>query len=158
MNPQTLALTRPCLRLEEYFPGRTRAYGVFQDRFGKLRRRFVVEITGKWDGEILTLIENFSYDDGETEQRTWSIKRLDKDSYEGRTEGVIGSAQGAAHGNVLNWTYDFALPIGGRRWKVHFNDWLFLHEDDVLINRAEVTKFGIRIGEATLVFQKYPLP
>ena len=148
------SLTRPRLRLEEYFPGRTRAYGIFQDRFGKLRRRFLVEISGRMNGGTLTLVENFSYDDGDREQRTWRIKCLGEGQYEGHTDGVIGVAQGAGLENTLNWSYNFALPIGARRWKVRFNDWFFLHEDDVLFNRAEISKFGLRIGEATMVFHK----
>ncbi|TQV82345.1 DUF3833 domain-containing protein [Denitrobaculum tricleocarpae] len=154
MDMEVRSLTKPQLRLEEYFPGRTRAYGIFQDRFGKLRRRFLVEIAGTLNGSLLTLVENFCYDDGEREQRTWSIKCLDHGLYEGHTDGVLGTAQGAGQENVLNWSYSFALPIGERRWKVRFNDWFFLHEDDVLFNRAEISKFGIRLGEATMVFHK----
>jgi len=74
--------------------------------------------------------------------------------YEGRADDVIGTAQGQAIGNALHWEYDLGLDIGERNWQVHFDDWMFLQDDDVLINRATVSKFGITVGEVTLFFKK----
>ena len=51
--------------LEEYFSGKTRAWGLFEDRFGTVQRQFVVDIDGKWDGTELTLNEDFTFADGE---------------------------------------------------------------------------------------------
>ena len=67
-------------------------------------------------------------------------------------------ANGLAYGNALNWTYQFALKVEDDTWNVTFDDWLFLQSDDVLINRAEVTKFGFKLGEVTLVFRKIAEP
>lgn len=154
MKPQDFAEQEPRLLIEEYFAGKTQAWGIFQDRFGTLRRQFRVDIDGTWDGETLTLVEDFVYDDGETEQRVWRITKLGDNRYEGRAEGVIGVAGGTAYGNALNWRYRFALKVGDSTWNVHFDDWLFLQDERVLINRAEVTKFGLQIGEVTLMFIK----
>ncbi|MED5358073.1 MAG: DUF3833 family protein, partial [Pseudomonadota bacterium] len=65
MKPTDFYGTTPQLRIEEYFAGHTRAWGIFEDRFGNLRRQFVVNIDGKWDGETLVLDEHFLYSDGE---------------------------------------------------------------------------------------------
>ncbi|MCG8442992.1 MAG: DUF3833 domain-containing protein [Caulobacterales bacterium] len=146
----------PRLRLEEYFDGRTQAWGLFQDRFGTVRRQFSVTIDGRWDGETLTLDEDFLYDDGEREERVWRIEKTGEHTYEGSAEGVIGRARGEAYGNAFNWTYDFSLRIGGNHWRVHFDDWMFLQNDGVLINRASVSKFGVLLGEVTLFFRKEP--
>ncbi len=154
MEPEDFAGREPRLLIEDYFAGQTQAWGIFQDRFGTLRRQFRVDIEGTWDGETLTLVEDFVYDDGETEQRIWRIKKRDEHGYEGRAEGVIGVAEGATYGNALNWRYKFALKVGDSTWNVHFDDWLFLQDDRVLINRADVTKFGLLIGEVTLLFHK----
>ena len=54
----------------------------------------------------------------------------------------------------MNWTYKFALNVGGRTLNVRFNDWLFLLRDGVMLNRAEVTKFGVLLGEVMLFFRK----
>ncbi len=154
MKPEDFAEREPRLLIEDYFAGKTRAWGIFQDRFGNLRRQFQVDIAGTWDGEALTLVEDFLYDDGETEQRIWRIAKTGAHTYEGRAEGVIGVAEGAAYGNALNWRYRFALKVGDSTWNVLFDDWLFLQDDQVLINRADVTKFGVLLGEVTLLFYK----
>lgn len=154
MKPEDFTNKEPRLLIEDYFAGTTRAWGIFQDRFGTLRRQFLVDIDGNWNGETLTLVEDFVYDDGETEQRIWRIKKSGDHTYEGVAEGVIGQADGVSYGNALNWRYNFELKVGDGTWNVHFDDWLFLQDDRVLINRAVVTKFGLSIGEVTLFFYK----
>lgn len=146
--------TTPRLVLEEYFAGRTLAWGIFEDRFGNLRRQFKVEINGTWDGEVLTMVEDFAYADGETDRRIWRIEKLADGRYRGRADDVIGSAEGEARGNALTWSYDVVLKVGDSDLKVRFTDWLFQQDDEVMINRAAVTKFGIEIGTVTLFFQK----
>ena len=144
------------LCLEDYFSGRCKAWGVFQDRFGKLRRQFEVDISGTWHAETqtLSLVEDFQYLDGQEESRVWTIVKQGENSYSGRTDGVKGTADGTVLGNSLHWRYHFALPVHGRTWVVHFDDWLFLLSDGLLINRATVTKFRILIGHVTIVFHR----
>jgi hypothetical protein len=154
MKPSDFSKAEPLLRIEDYFVGQTRAWGIFEDRFGNLRRQFVVDIQGSWDGEALVLDERFRYSDGETDRRVWTIKKIDEHRYEGRAADVIGTAIGESYGNALNWRYDMDLKIGEGTLRVHFNDWMFLQSSGVLVNRARVSKFGIAIGEVTLFFQK----
>lgn len=158
MKPQDFAKTEPNLVIEEYFAGYTKAWGIFEDRFGTLRREFVVDIDGVWNPDTRTLVltEDFLYSDGETERRVWTIVKLDDNRYQGTAADVIGTAEGLAFGKALNWRYDFNLKVGDSRWAVHFDDWMFLQDKDTLINRARVSKLGVEIGEATLFFRKMP--
>lgn len=144
----------PALVLEEYFVGETRAWGLFEDRFGNLRRQFTVDISGTWDGEVLVLDERFEFSDGERDRRVWRITKTGHHGYEGRADDVVGVAQGEAYGNALNWRYAMDLKVGDGTMRVQFNDWMFLQPSGVLLNRARVSKFGIEIGEVTLAFMK----
>lgn len=144
----------PRFVLETYFEGETRAWGIFEDRFGNLRRQFTVDITGTWDGKRLRLDERFLYSDGERETRVWEIEKLGENDYRGRADDVIGWAVGEAYGNALNWRYDMDLKVGDGTLRVHFNDWMFLQPSGVLLNRARVSKFGLEIGTVTLAFKK----
>ena len=148
--------TSPKLVLEDYFQGETRAWGIFEDRFGNLRRQFVVDITGTWDGKTLTLDERFDYADGEKDQRIWTIDKVADNTYRGEAADVIGTAEGRTEGSAFSWTYEMELNIQGRDVKVRFDDWMFLQPDGVMVNRAYVTKFGIELGTVTLFFQKRP--
>ena len=146
----------PKLDLFSFFEGDTIAYGIFEDRFGNLKRQFRVNINGKVKNQILTLDEDFLYDDGEQAKRIWKIeKKIDNAqniTYEGQAEDVEGKAFGSISGNTLNWSYDIYLNIKGSNIKVHFNDWIYKQSEDLAINRAYVSKFGINIGSVTLVF------
>ncbi|HYC06020.1 MAG TPA: DUF3833 domain-containing protein [Azospirillaceae bacterium] len=153
MKPEEFAGKTPVLKLEEYFQGRTRAWGLFQDRFGKVRRQFVVEIEGKWDGKVLTLVEDFTYDDGETERRVWELTRLDEHRWEGRTPDAIGVAEGTLYGPAFRFRYDFNLKVGDGRMRVHFDDWMFLQPGGTVLNRATMSKFGIDLGEVIIAFR-----
>lgn len=144
----------PALVLEEYFEGETTAYGIFEDRFGKVRRTFKVDITGTVEDDVLTLDERFIYDDGERDVRVWEIDILGNGQYRGTAGDVPGYATGEVSGNAFNWKYKVDLKVGDSTWNVGFDDWMYLVEDDVLINRAYVTRWGIRIGEVTITFVK----
>lgn len=145
---------KPTLVLEEYFLGETTAWGMFEDRFGNLKRSFKVEITGTIESGVLTLDERFEYNDGHKERRVWRIKSKGNGYYEGEAGDVVGIASGQVVGNALNWKYKLDLPIGDTVWRVRFNDWMFLLSDGVLVNKAEVTKWGLHLGTVTLFFNK----
>lgn len=156
VNPKRYEGTQPPLVLEQYFLGQTRAWGMFQDRSGELKRSFEVDINGRMVNGELVMTEDFVYNDGEKSQRVWRIKRLDANHYEGRADDVIGVARGVVHGRALNWSYTLVLPVGERTYPVQFDDWMFLQPDGVLLNRARMSKFGVELGQVTLSFRKQP--
>jgi hypothetical protein len=150
---QYAALT-PALDLKSYLNGELEAWGQFQDRSGKLVKRFHVNIKGSWQGTKGTLDEQFVYDDGTTQQRIWHLEDLGNGHYTGRADDVIGVANGIVAGSVLNWRYTLALPVNNKTYHVQFDDWMYLHDQHTLVNRATMSKFGIRLGEVTLFFRK----
>jgi hypothetical protein len=154
MNARYFEGSGPILKPEIYFAGRTEAWGMVQDRFGRIRRSFDVVMEGEWDGGVLTLEEHFTYDDGARETRTWRVAKLGEGDYEGRADDVVGTAKGQAFGRALNWHYDLRLPIAGREWIVRFDDLMLLQDENRLLNVAEMSKFGLTIGRLTLTFQK----
>ena len=58
-----------------------------------MSRRFVVDMTGEWDGSNLKLTEDFEYSDGTTEQRIWYLKKVGEQGWSGTADGVIGEAK-----------------------------------------------------------------
>lgn len=155
-GPSSPADTAGRFEIERYFNGERDAWGIFVDRFGRVRRRFTVRMSGDWDGSTLTLHEDFRYDNGVLEQRVWQIRKSGTDRYVAEADGVIGQAEGRQFEDAVNWRYLFRLRIGDRTLRVTFDDWLYQHEDDVVVNRASVRKFGIRLGEVILFFGASP--
>jgi len=154
LEPAAYRDERPALDLFGYFDGTVDAWGQFADRSGKVVRRFTVLIRGTVRGDQLTLEEDFSYSDGTQERRVWTITRTGEGRFRGTAADVVGEAEGRSAGNALNWRYVLALPVDGRTWHVTLDDWMFLHEGGVLLNRAEMSKFGIRLGEVFIAFRR----
>ncbi|MBK6975509.1 MAG: DUF3833 domain-containing protein [Sterolibacteriaceae bacterium] len=148
------AAEKPVLDLATYFNGTLDANGMFQDRAGKVIKRFHVVIEASWNGKVGTLDEDFTYSDGVKQRRVWTITKLDAHRYKGTADDVVGEADGVAYGNALRWRYVLALPVDGKTYHVDFDDWMFLIDDKVMLNRSYMSKFGFRLGEVTLSFTK----
>jgi len=153
------SLSERQLRLEKFFVGDLVAHGQFQDVFGTVRRQFEVKINGKWDGKILTLTEDFVYEDGSTEQRVWSLRKTGERTWAGTAPGVIGMATGEEKGDRFNWRYTIDLPIPAADGttsvtRVSFDDWMWLQTDKRLFNRAYMKKYGVDIGDVSISFEK----
>ena len=142
------------LNLEEFFEGDLIAYGQFQDVFGTVRRRFEVQIDGTWDGETLTLVEDFIYEDASTEERVWTLTKTGDQTWQGTAPGVIGIATGIEQGDTFNWGYTIDLPVPDGTMNVTFDDWMWLLSDDRLLNIAYMKRFGIDIGQVVITFEK----
>ncbi|MEP6972456.1 MAG: DUF3833 domain-containing protein [Betaproteobacteria bacterium] len=153
-NIQDYAAQKPVFELRSYFNGTIDGYGIFTDRGGKVVRRFTVVIQSSWTGDQGVLDEDFTYSDGHKEKRVWRIVQLPDGRYSGTAGDIVGQASGVARGNTLNWSYTMALPVDGRVIQVQFDDWMYLMDDKVMLNKAEMRKFGIRLGEVTLAFKK----
>ncbi len=148
------AAGRPEMRLEEYFNGNATAYGLFFDRSHDVRRQFKVAMHGAWNGSQLTLDEDFTYDDGEKQQRHWTFHKTGADTWEGTAPDVIGVAHGQYSGNAYRMSYTADLKSGDTTYRLDFDDWLYRQSDNVVLNNARVTKFGFDVGEIQLVFVK----
>lgn len=147
---------RPALNLQQYFNGTVDAWGIFQDRSGKVVKRFTVRIDARWSGNTGTLDEHFEYSDGTTSRRVWTLQQLDPHRFRGTADDVVGEARGELHGNALRWQYVLKLDVDGRTWEVDFDDWMYLMDDQVMLNRSVMSKFGVRLGEVILTFRKRP--
>jgi hypothetical protein len=152
------AQEKPALDMRTYFNGKVDAYGVFTDRSGKVVKRFTVVMDCSWSGppgqEVGVLDEDFTYSDGTKDRRIWTLKRSADGKYTGTASDVLGIANGEVQGNAFRWGYTLKLPVDGKIIEVQFDDWMYLMNDKVMLNLAEMSKFGIKLGAVTLTFVK----
>jgi hypothetical protein len=144
----------PALLVESYFDGPLQAQGLVLDRGGKVTRRFVVEMIGTWQGDQGTLEEWFVFDDGEKTTRTWIINKLSDGNYSGTAGDIVGEAIGESDGFALHWDYQLDLDVDGDTYRVTFDDWLYQVDENVVINRSYIKKWGFTVGEVILVITK----
>ena len=94
MKPIDFKDQKPRLIIEEYLSGNVKAWGILQNRSGKVTRQFSADLNGKWDGKQLILDEKFIWNDGEIQTRQSTINKIDEHHYEGTAGDVIGKAKG----------------------------------------------------------------
>jgi hypothetical protein len=157
IDPQVYAREQPALDLKRYFDGTLTGHGLFMDRSGQVQRRFVVTIRASWAGDVGTLDEDFVWSDGEKEKRVWTLRPVagQPGRWSGTAADVKGEAAGVVAGNALNWTYTFMLKTReGKRYEIGFDDWMFLIDEKVMLNRAVMTFWGFRVGEVLISFSR----
>ena len=152
--PDHYAAETPQLDVRRYFNGTLDAHGMFQDRSGTVIKRFSVVMRCHWEGEVGTLDEDFTYSDGSRQKRIWTLRMAGPGRFIGTAPDVVGEAQGVVSGNALRWNYVLALPVDGKVYDVDFEDWMFLIDERVMLNRAQMSKFGFGLGAVTLSFNK----
>lgn len=149
--------TKPVMQFDQFFNGPVKAWGIVQDRSGKVIKRFEVDMVGTWNGDEGTLQEHFVYYDGEEQDRTWHIRKVGPDKYTGTADDIVGTATGESKGSAIKWNYVMKLPVGNSVYDVAFDDWMFQMRDGVLINRSYLKKFGIRMAELSIFMEKKPV-
>ena len=154
MKPIDFKGQKPRLIIEDYLSGNVKAWGLLQDRSGKVTRQFSANLNGKWDGKQLILDEIFNWTDGEVQTRQWQITKIDEHNYEGTAGDVAGKAKGYSYGPAFKFEYVLMVPVKGKEIKITFDDWIFKQDDRVAINRATMTKFGFKVAELTVMFVK----
>jgi hypothetical protein len=137
---------KPQLILENYLNGKMKAHGLVMDRSGSVTRRFVVDLNTTWKDNVGTLVEDFDWADGEKTQRIWTIKKTAAGKYEGTASDILNTAQGESAGNAFHWTYKMDLKVKDSSYRVSFDDWMYLVDEKVLINRAQISWYGFHVG------------
>jgi hypothetical protein len=153
-QPEKYASQLPKLDVTQYFNGTLDAHGMFQDRSGEVIKRFVVVMRCTWQGDTGTLDEDFTYADGTKQKRVWTLKKSGEGRFTATAPDVIGTAEGVVSGNALRWKYVLALPVDGKIINVDMEDWMFLIDGKVMLNRTAMSKYGVSLGNVTLSFTK----
>ena len=116
-----------------------------------------MEMKGKWNQNEGVLEEYFTFDDGEKSERIWKIKFTDNHNFTATAGDVVGTAKGSQYGNAMQMVYVLNLEVDKKkqtRYKVTLDDWMYLLDDDILLNKSTIKKFGIVFGKLTIFFQK----
>lgn len=157
IKPKDYQANTPKLDIREYLSGKITAWGMLEDRSGKITRRFTVDMEGKWNGNEGVLEEYFTFDDGEKSKRIWTIKFSDDHKFTASAGDVIGEAKGSQYGNAMQMNYVLDLVVDkekGTKYKVALDDWMYLLDDKTLVNKSTIKKFGITFAKLTIFFKK----
>ncbi|WEZ82764.1 DUF3833 family protein [Rhizobium sp. 32-5/1] len=140
--------------MEKFFVGRTTAVGSFSAING-VNRKFDVVLTGRLRGNTLTLREDFVYDDGEKDRKTWRFVRTGPTTYSGTRKDVIGTTTLRVSGNTARFNYLVDLDPGPKKNVVRFYDRMVLSDDGrTIANSATVWKYILPVARVKVDFKR----
>ncbi len=145
----------PVLDLRTYLSGGLAAAGVLFGISGRVVRRFTIDMAGQWSGNRGTLEEHYRYEDGTTSERVWNLEFADDRHFAASAPDVEGRATGAQCGNAAVLRYALRVPRSGSDIVVGMSDWFYLVDDGTLINRARMSKYGLKVGELVATFRRH---
>ena len=144
----------PKLDIKKYLNGNLEAVGILKNRSGEVTRYFTVKMNAKWNGNVGTLAEEFVFDDGEKQSRTWTFTFADEENFTSSAGDVIGLGKGRQLGNALIMKYVLRIPYKNSTLDLNMEDWIYMVDDKTLINTTTMRKFGFKVGELVVVFKK----
>lgn len=151
------ALNKPVLSPEDFFTGNLTAHGVVKNRSGKVTRYFTAQINAYWrtvEGiRTGTLEERFVFDDGEIQHRTWTLTPTPQ-GYAATAGDVIGTGTARLGGNAMQLHYTLEINYDGAPLQLKVEDWMWLIDEDTLLNESILRKWGFKVGSVQLVIKK----
>lgn len=144
----------PEFRPEHYFDGHVKAWGIFENRNGTVSRQFTGDFHGRWDGDELVIEETLEYSDGHLEERKWTFDKTGSNTYELRAENLSGKRIARTAGNAMHLQYTIGVDVNGSTWNLSSDDWMYRQDQTTVINRANLTWWGLKAGELTIVYRK----
>ena len=138
---------------EEFFVGNLVGNGSFFSRFGE-NKMFRLELTGRIENNDLLIDETATYQDGEVTTTSYRFEKIDANHYKISSPGFVKPIIGELYGNALHWTYHYKHKTSSGETVIKFDDWMVLHEDGILLDRAFGSKWGIDVGEIVMSLQR----
>ena len=157
-DPSDYAGTGPAISLTQHLNGEILSEGLIYGPMGRVTSSFTARMEGSWNGETGTLTEAFTYSNGNTQNRKWTLTLGPEKTFTARADDVVGEARGTVSGSTIRLEYTILLPqtAGGHRLNV--TDWLYLTDSGVILNRSEFRKFGIKVAELIATMRPAPAP
>jgi hypothetical protein len=141
---------KPTLALEDFFSGQLRADGIVKNRSGKVIRYFTASIDASWDNGKGTLVEDFTFNDGEQQQRVWTLTPMTSTRYKATANDVVGDAELNIAGNSMFLDYVLRVPYKNGTIDLRLDDRMYLISPSVLINETKISKYGFNVGSLIL--------
>lgn len=148
----------PPITLVSAFQGRTTGRGHFRVWVTGDERRFTARLNGTVTGpegaRVLTVVEDFYYDDGQQDRLTWVFREKGPGRWTGKREDTVGEATVIEEGGQIRLTYtaDFKSPSGVNR--LGFQDILYARPDGTIVNDAVVTRAGIAVASVRFLIRR----
>lgn len=157
-TPAPPSASGPPITLISAFRGRTTGRGHFRIWLTGDERRFTARLNGSVTGpegaRVLTVVEDFAYDDGQQDRLTWVFREQAPGRWTGKREDTVGEATVIEENGQIRLSYiaDFKAPSGVNR--LAFQDILYARPDGTIVNDAVVSKAGVAVASVRFLIRR----
>ena len=147
----------PALSPMAFFEGPLCAWGTVHDFNGDVSRRFVATINASTSQQSgvnqFQLDEQFLFDDGERQHRLWQFTQQGQ-TWVGTAGDVDGQATAQIFGNMMHLEYVLIVTQDDDQIRLNMDDRLHLINENNMLGKTIMSKFGINVGEINIMLQK----
>ena len=139
----------------KFFVGRTRSFGVVENKNGNPTARITTETNGVLKDGVLYIEQDLSTEGGIKNHRSWSLKQIDSQHVHAVANDIEGTAKGLLNGNHFSWTFRRKLPNRKFIRHLQMSQNMYLANDgQTMIVRSVLRKFLIVVAQITEQFSK----
>lgn len=144
------------LDIRKYFTGSTTSSGRVHGPLGKERERFTAVLEGRREADILHLDQRFTFASGRKLHRVWKIRRAESGHWDVTATGIPGPVEIEERRRSIHLRYPMNIDLGGAQHEVTFDQWMWLSDDrdGTLLNRATISKLGVKVATVSEEFRK----
>ncbi len=146
-SPQDYAEAGPQFDIRTHLNGPIQCEGVIYGPLGRVTSRFVADFDARWEGNKGVMTEVFTYDDGSTQEREWTLSLGNDGRIRALAPDVIGEGEGMQSGPSVQLRYQIRLPESSGGHVLDTVDWMYLTPNGTIMNRSQFRKFGIKVAE-----------
>lgn len=140
-----------------FFTGRTRSWGVLENRSGEPTGIVRTEGTGEPDGpDGVRFVQQVRLDDDPAQVRDWRMRRIGPGRFQATANDMVGTAVGEAAGRTFHWSWTLATKPGDPLRNVTMDQWMYQMDDGAVVNRTTIRKLGVVLAEVTEQFRQEP--
>jgi hypothetical protein len=140
--------------IREALNGDIQCEGVVYGPLGRVNTRFVALMHAKWDGNVGSMTEEFTYDTGETLSREWQLTVTDDTHFSATAADIIGTGVGVQMGSGVQLKYTLVLAEDAGGHALNVTDWMYMMGNDTIMNRSQMYKYGVKVAELVATMRK----
>ena len=153
-SPQDYAGQGPVLDIRNELQGKILCEGIIYGPMGRVNSRFVAEMNASWEGNTGTMTEHFRYDNGNTQDRIWTLTLGNDGRIKATAPDLVGEGTGQQSGPAVQLHYNITLPESSGGHTLSVTDWMYMCENGTIMNRSQFRKFGIKVAELVATMRK----
>lgn len=153
--PAGLGVAEAGQTLEQAFRGEAVGVGRFKSKIAGVDRGFVVTTKGRGTGGQFVLDQNFRFDNGALDRRTWRFQKTGPNTYVGTREDVVGTAKVRVEDDAIRMSYDLITRgKNGSKLQLHFEDTIRRSGRDSIVNKGVISMLGMNVGSVDVAFKR----